>query len=86
MKSDLAGLAAREAARPAPDLHEARVELLHELSAENTRLRREIQNARKDERAAIVAHLRRDYLTLDMNTATFFADCIEQEHDRWGSR
>lgn len=65
------------------DLTVARVELLHELSAENTRLRNEIDRARQEERASIVAHLRRDYLTRDVNTADFFADCIEAQHDRW---
>lgn len=65
------------------DLTSARVELLHELSAENTRLRNEIEKARQEERASIVAHLRRDYLTRDTHTAAFFADAIEARHDRW---
>lgn len=66
------------------DLTVARMELLHELSAENTRLRNEVARARADERASIVAHLRRDYLMRDTATAGMFADAIEQQHDRWG--
>lgn len=65
------------------DLTVARVELLHELSAENTRLRNEIDRARQEERASIVAYLREGYLMRDTNTAAFFADAIEQQHDRW---
>lgn len=41
------------------------------------------EKAAAEERAAIVAYLREGYLTCDRNTAAFFADAIEQQHDRW---